>query len=202
MYIMKLRHFHILLILLVALALCPLLGGYCGPEGLTNIDEHLRNEHGVNSGSTNNEGSNSHDHSTLTERLDNLEQTMRETSNNQGTTNTQQGTTQQGTTQQGTTQQGTTQQAPNTNGQANYNSQGAGSTALDNVGGNMRSMGALENNKIPEQNHLAEENVPPCPPCARCPESSFSCKKVPNYASKNQDHLPRPVLTNFSNFGM
>ena len=39
---MKLRHFHILLILLFALFLCPLLGGYCGPEGLTNIEGHLR----------------------------------------------------------------------------------------------------------------------------------------------------------------
>ena len=195
---MKLRHFHILLILLVALALCPLLGGYCGPEGLTNIDDHLRNDHGVNTGSSNNEGTNSHDHSTMTERLDNLEQTMREQSyNTQSPSNTQ-----QAPAQQAPAQQAPAQQAPNTNGQANYNTQGAGSTALDNVGGNMRSMGALENNKIPEHNHLSEENVPPCPPCARCPESSFSCKKVPNYASKNQDHLPRPVLTNFSNFGM
>lgn len=195
---MKLRHFHILLILLVALALCPLLGGYCGPEGLTNIDDHLRNDHGVNTGSSNNEGTNSHDHSTLTERLDNLEQTMREQSyNTQSPSNTQ-----QAPAQQAPAQQAPTQQAPNTNGQSNYNTQGVGSTALDNVGGNMRSMGALENNKIPEHKHLAEENVPPCPPCARCPESSFSCKKVPNYASKNQDHLPRPVLTNFSNFGM
>ena len=186
---MKLRHFHILLILLVALALCPLLGGYCGPEGLTNIDEHLRNEHGVNTGSTNNEGTNSHDHSTLTERLDNLEQTMREQSyNNQSSSNTQQAPTQQ--------------PKANTNSQANFNTQGAGSTALENVGGNMRSMGALENNKIPEHQHLEEEKCPACPPCARCPEPSFTCKKVPNYASKNQDHLPRPVLTNFSNFGM
>jgi hypothetical protein len=195
---MKLRHFHILLILLVALALCPLLGGYCGPEGLTNIDDHLRNDHGVNTGSTNNEGSNSHDHSTLTERLDNLERTMREPSNNQGTTNTQQAPTQQAPTQQAPTQQ----LQANTNGQSNYNTQGAGSTALDNVGGNMRSMGALENNKIPEHKHSEEDKVPPCPPCARCPESSFSCKKVPNYASVNNEHLPRPVLNNFSSFGM
>ena len=195
---MKLRHFHILLILLVALALCPLLGGYCGPEGLTNIDEHLRNEHGVNTGSTNNEGTNSHDHSSMTERLDNLEQTMREQSyNTQPPSNTQ-----QGSTQQAPTQQAPAQQTSNMNGQSNYNTQGAGSTALENVGGNMRSMGALENNKIPEHQHLSEENVPPCPPCGRCPEPSFTCKKVPNYASKNQDHLPRPVLTNFSNFGM
>jgi hypothetical protein len=194
---MKLRHFHILLILLVALALCPLLGGYCGTEGLTNIDEHLRNDHGVNSGGgnsgggnaggVNNESSNSHDHSTITERLDNLEKTMREPTSN---------------TPQGTNPQGSNAQAPSGGSQSNYNTQGAGSTALDNVGGNMRSMGALENNKIPEHKHSEEDKVPPCPPCARCPESSFSCKKVPNYASVNNEHLPRPVLNNFSSFGM
>ena len=194
---MKLRHFHILLILLVALALCPLLGGYCGPEGLTNIDDHLRNDHGANSGSGsggggnggggNNEGSNSHDHSTITERLDNLEKTMREPTSD---------------TPQGTNPQGSNVVAPSGGSQSNYNTQGAGSTALDNVGGNMRSMGALENNKIPEHKHSEEDKVPPCPPCARCPESSFSCKKVPNYASVNNEHLPRPVLNNFSSFGM
>ena len=43
---------------------------------------------------------------------------------------------------------------------------------------------------------------PPCPPCARCPEPAFECKKVPNYASGNDDVLPRPVLSSFSQFGM
>ena len=42
----------------------------------------------------------------------------------------------------------------------------------------------------------------PCPACARCPEPSFDCKKVPNYASTNSSHLPMPVLTDFSTFGM
>lgn len=43
---------------------------------------------------------------------------------------------------------------------------------------------------------------PPCPPCARCPEPAFECKKVPNYASNNSQYLPRPVLSDFSQFGM
>ena len=43
---------------------------------------------------------------------------------------------------------------------------------------------------------------PPCPPCARCPEPSFDCKKVPNYSSNNSEYLPRPVLADFSQFGM
>lgn len=42
----------------------------------------------------------------------------------------------------------------------------------------------------------------PCPPCGRCPEPSFECKKVPNYASTNSEHLPMPVLSDFSQFGM
>jgi len=47
---------------------------------------------------------------------------------------------------------------------------------------------------------------PPCPACARCPEPAFECKKVPNYsadvASGHSAFLPRPVLTDFSQFGM
>ena len=46
------------------------------------------------------------------------------------------------------------------------------------------------------------EPCPPCPPCARCPEPAFECKKVPNYKTNNSQYLPRPVLTDFSQFGM
>jgi len=63
------------------------------------------------------------------------------------------------------------------------------------------------------------EPPPPCPPCARCPQPSFECKKVPNYNANNQPNynannqpnynannesvfMPRPVLTDFSSFGM
>ena len=44
--------------------------------------------------------------------------------------------------------------------------------------------------------------APPCPPCARCPEPAFKCAKVPNYNSNNDQYLPRPVLADFSQFGM
>ena len=45
--------------------------------------------------------------------------------------------------------------------------------------------------------------VPPCPPCARCPQSDFECKKVPNYEQGLENSsLPRAVLTDFSTFGM
>ena len=47
-----------------------------------------------------------------------------------------------------------------------------------------------------------EKKCPPCPACARCPEPAFECKKVPNYSSSNDNFLPRPVLSDFSQFGM
>lgn len=51
-----------------------------------------------------------------------------------------------------------------------------------------------------------EKPCPPCPACARCPEPAFECKKVPNYAAdadgRHPGFLPRPVLTDFSQFGM
>lgn len=47
-----------------------------------------------------------------------------------------------------------------------------------------------------------KEACPPCPACARCPEPSFDCKKVPNYSSNDDRYLPRPILADFSQFGM
>jgi hypothetical protein len=51
-----------------------------------------------------------------------------------------------------------------------------------------------------------QKPCPPCPACARCPEPAFECKKVPNYAADAagaySSFLPRPVLADFSTFGM
>ena len=44
----------------------------------------------------------------------------------------------------------------------------------------------------------SKKEMTPCPPCGRCPEPSFDCKKVPNYTT-NSD-LPRPLVNDFSNF--
>ena len=46
------------------------------------------------------------------------------------------------------------------------------------------------------------KKCPPCPACARCPEPAYDCKLVPNYANRQSSRFPRPVLTDFSNFGM
>ena len=47
-----------------------------------------------------------------------------------------------------------------------------------------------------------QKPCPACPPCARCPESPFTCEKVPNYLSSDSSALPRPILSDFSQFGM
>jgi len=36
----------------------------------------------------------------------------------------------------------------------------------------------------------------PCPPCGRCPEPAFECKKVPNYSVINDVSTIRPNLVN------
>jgi hypothetical protein len=43
---------------------------------------------------------------------------------------------------------------------------------------------------------------PACPPCGRCSEPAFECKKVPNYNAFNPDYMPVPVISDFSGFGM
>lgn len=47
-----------------------------------------------------------------------------------------------------------------------------------------------------------QQKCRPCPPCGRCPAPAFTCKKVPNYQARGGDYLPRPVLNDFSQFGM
>lgn len=43
---------------------------------------------------------------------------------------------------------------------------------------------------------------PPCPACSRCPEPAFECKKVPNYSRSEDINAPKPVMADFSQFGM
>ena len=50
--------------------------------------------------------------------------------------------------------------------------------------------------------NVGEKKCEPCPPCGRCPEPAFECKKVPNYITSDDRYLPRPVLSDFSQFGM
>ena len=63
------------------------------------------------------------------------------------------------------------------------------------------NIGTKDNSGTKDNND--NRNIPPCPPCARCPESNFECKKVPSYEQGYENtSLPRPVLTDFSTFGI
>ena len=48
----------------------------------------------------------------------------------------------------------------------------------------------------------SQKKCQPCPPCGRCPEPAFECKKVPNYKSISPSYLPKPILSDFSEFGL
>lgn len=49
---------------------------------------------------------------------------------------------------------------------------------------------------------IYEKECPPCPRCERCPEPSFECKKVPTYDKNDTLTIPRPILNDFSQFGL
>ena len=58
-------------------------------------------------------------------------------------------------------------------------------------------------NTINSKKNIAAEDYPPCPAPQRCPEPNFECKKIPKYEQGTDNaFLPRPVLTDFSTFGM
>jgi hypothetical protein len=59
-----------------------------------------------------------------------------------------------------------------------------------------------DDDEYEEDETLPKGKCQPCPPCGRCPEPAFECKKVPNYNSNNNKYLPRAVLADFSQFGM
>jgi hypothetical protein len=68
---------------------------------------------------------------------------------------------------------------------------------------NAADINAFESLTGPSTTCSSPAPVPPCPACERCPEPAFDCKRVPKYnsAAVNQ-YLPRPVLADFSQFGM
>uniref|UniRef100_A0A6C0DVT0 Uncharacterized protein n=1 Tax=viral metagenome TaxID=1070528 RepID=A0A6C0DVT0_9ZZZZ len=61
----------------------------------------------------------------------------------------------------------------------------------------------VSSNRVNSSKNIATEDYPPCPAPQRCPEPNFDCKKVPKYEQgPDNPFLPRPVLTDFSTFGM
>ena len=85
-------------------------------------------------------------------------------------------------------------------GAAGTGSSAAGSSAAGSSAAGSSAAGA--SSPSPSTCASAPAPVPPCPACERCPEPSFDCKRVPNYNSSENKYLPRPVLADFSQFGM
>jgi hypothetical protein len=120
----------------------------------------------------------------------------------------QQGMSQQGMSQQGMSQQGMSQQGMSQQGMSQQGMSQQGMPQVSQLGNEpyLRSkmdglQGRLDkyNDELNYYNNA--DKVPPCPPCERCPEPSFDCKKVPNYRSSSiDDYMPKPILNDFSNF--
>jgi hypothetical protein len=75
-----------------------------------------------------------------------------------------------------------------------------GNLLSQNIGGNSGNRG---NSNSGNSGTNSNSKCAPCPAPQRCPESNFECKKVPNYEQGiDNAFLPRPVLADFSTFGM
>jgi hypothetical protein len=98
-----------------------------------------------------------------------------------------------------------TSQTPNFDYAGNLLAQNSdGSNSNSNSNSNINSNSTNSNfNSINSNKNIAKEDYPPCPAPQRCPEPNFECKKVPKYEQGiDNAFLPRPVLTDFSTFGM
>jgi len=76
----------------------------------------------------------------------------------------------------------------------------AGIPGMNSVSGNDQAVGGSL--AAGGSNNDNGGKCPPCPACARCPEPAFECKKVPNYSRTEDINAPRPVMADFSQFGM
>ena len=94
-----------------------------------------------------------------------------------------------------------------------FNFDGTGNLLSQNIGGNSGNSGSsnssnrgnsgTSNSGTSNSGNSGNSKCAPCPAPQRCPESNFECKKVPNYEQGIDNAiLPRPVLADFSTFGM
>lgn len=164
-YKIKFNLIQVLLILLLALVLCPILGGHCGiTEGLETATNHEHNDNSVKqvtqTPSAEPEGSDE-----LTGRAENP-------SNPASVIRPKYLEPQELTTIE--------------------------SRRKTDIPAGEEDLYVLRSEVASLLNKPANT---PCPPCGRCPEPSFTCKKVPNYNNvHSQNFLPKPVLNDFSTF--
>lgn len=192
-YNFKLYHLQVFLVLLLALLLCSFLGGNCNKEGMTNVKDA---DHDHNNNLLQNP-------SDVLDNLSGTRNSVRNEINNAKRQRVEQ-----------------TLNDPNT---VNYStikkSQQMNNEMINNELNGTRppaSINAIPKSSIPSgqeelyvlrsevSNLLNKPSCQPCPPCGRCPEPSFSCKKVPNYNNihSENNYLPKPVLSDFSTFAM
>lgn len=55
--------------------------------------------------------------------------------------------------------------------------------------------------KFNEEEGKEETKCQPCPPCGRCPEPAFECKKVPTYSPMHISKVPE-ALGEYSTYGV
>ena len=193
---LKLYHVQVFLILLSALVLCSFLGGNCDSEGMEggvgsvgseNTNNLLQDPRVPSESSRSSAGGEQVKYSTIKTK-DVLGDRARKAQLNGASTQPIQPTT-------------STQSLP---------------PAGQSFGKPSTSMAAVPKSSIPlgsEDLYVLRSEVAslmnkpaqtPCPPCGRCPEPSFSCKKVPNYndVHSENNYLPKPVLSDFSTFAM
>lgn len=93
----------------------------------------------------------------------------------------------------GNTMKNIKSQTPNFDNNGNLLAQNSAGNASNNTNTNTINTGK----------NISKEDFPPCPAPQRCPEPNFECKKMPKYEQGvDNAFLPRPVLTDFSTFGM
>jgi hypothetical protein len=94
--------------------------------------------------------------------------------------------------------------AQNSDGSNSINSNSnINSNSINSNSNSINSNSNSNSNTINSNKSIAKEDYPPCPAPQRCPEPNFECKKMPKYEQGiDNAFLPRPVLTDFSTFGM
>jgi hypothetical protein len=84
-----------------------------------------------------------------------------------------------------------------------FNFDSTGNLLSQNIGGNSGNSNSGNSGNSGNSSTNSNSKCAPCPAPQRCPESNFECKKVPNYEQGiDNAFLPRPVLADFSTFGM
>jgi len=201
---MNLTKVHLFVILLLALVLCSFLGGACGDAGLE----------GFNMPSDSSPYKGKGQYSDKFSSYGNMYSANKQYAKGQDALYDRKDKPLPPSSNMGDNDDGDSKFAPFSAGASGAGASGAGIPASQIIPG-QEDMYMLKSSIVPPVcpacpsvkcnnggGNSTPAKCPPCPPCARCPEPSFECKKVPNYNITDNNVLPRPVLSSFSQFGM